>query len=129
MGCENYGLVMQPRFSHTILPYTIALLCSIGFIAILRNRGIINTLDSHILFCLLACIYLLALVYTLWYKSKSYHIYPLHISCLLTLLDYCAISTIDTKAIKSSISIIFLMVASYYMHTIFIDLAAKQKCK
>ena len=100
MGCENYGLVMQPRFSHTILPYTIVLLCGIGFIAILRNRGIINTLDSHILFCLLACIYLLALVYTLWYKNKSYHIYSLHISCLPALLDYCAISTIDMKAIK-----------------------------
>lgn len=92
---------MKNRFSHTILPYTIALLCGIGFVAILRNRGIINALDSHILSCLLVCIYLWALVYTFWHKNASYHIYSLHISCLPTLLDYLTISTIDTKAIKT----------------------------
>ena len=91
---------MKNRFSHTILPYTIALLCGIGFIAILRNRGIINTLDSLIFLCLLLCVYLWALVYTFWHKNASYHIYTLHISCLPTLLDYLAISALDTKAIK-----------------------------
>ena len=98
---------MKNRFSHTILPYTIALLCGIGFIAILHNRGIINTLDSLIFLCLLLCVYLWVLVYTLWYKNTSYYIYTLHISCLPTLLDFLAISALDTKAIKKQYFDIF----------------------